>query len=55
MGADDGYICQFSPDTSTFWGARNSLELGACLRPAPGVRPQAAPRRIVGQVGGVGC
>ncbi|KAI8472481.1 MAG: tocopherol cyclase-domain-containing protein [Monoraphidium minutum] len=47
MGADDGYICQFSKDTSAFWGARNSLELGACLRPAPAAPPGAAPRRMV--------
>jgi hypothetical protein len=51
MGADDGYVCQFARDTGGFWGARNSLELGACFKPAPGARAGAAPRRIVPQVG----
>ena len=50
MGADDGYICQFARNTSIFWGARNEMELGACFRPSPAVRPQAAPRRMVSAV-----
>ncbi|KAH7288283.1 hypothetical protein KP509_31G020300 [Ceratopteris richardii] len=28
MGADDGYICQFSKETNSFWGTRHELELG---------------------------
>jgi hypothetical protein len=54
MGADDGYICQFSRATEGFWGARNALELGASFKAAPGARPGAAPRRIMPQVGGRG-
>ncbi|GBF94640.1 tocopherol cyclase [Raphidocelis subcapitata] len=49
MGIDDGYICQFSRDTGSFWGARNSLELGATFSVAPGAAARGAPRRIVTQ------
>ncbi len=52
MGADDGYICQFEKDTGAFWGARNSLELGACFKTRPGVRAAGAPRQVVAQVRG---
>ena len=61
MGADDGYICQFSRDTGGFWAARNSLELGATFRPAAaaggggaaagaaGARQRPPPRRMLPQ------
>jgi len=50
MGADDGYICQFTSDTSAFWGARNKLELGACFKPLPAVRQRQVVGRMVPQV-----
>jgi hypothetical protein len=50
MGPDDGYICQFSKDQSTFWAARNSLELGACIKAAPTYTGRRAPQRMVAQV-----
>jgi tocopherol cyclase len=42
MGADDGYICQFTRDTGAFWAARNALELGACFRPQPAAAAAAS-------------
>lgn len=36
MGPDDGYICQYDSDTSTFWADRNELALGSGLRSGPG-------------------
>ena len=32
MGPDDGYICQFSRETSSFWADRNDLLLGAGIK-----------------------
>ena len=39
MGPDDGYICQFSRNTGSFWADRNDLALGAGLKAlGPGAR-----------------
>lgn len=35
MGPDDGYILQYSKDTSPFWAAPQSLSLGATFRANP--------------------
>ncbi len=42
----DGYCCQFSRDTRSFWANAHRLELGATLRPKLNV----VPTRIVDQV-----
>lgn len=39
MGADDGYICQYSQDTTSFWGSRHELELGNTFKAKPGQKP----------------
>lgn len=39
MGADDGYICQYSQDTRSFWGSRHELELGNTFEAKPGQKP----------------
>ncbi|KAF8055647.1 VTE1 [Scenedesmus sp. PABB004] len=44
MGPDDGYVCQFSRDTSPFWASRHTLELGAVLRRRPTAAQRALPR-----------
>lgn len=45
MGPDDGYICQYTPDTECFWAERDSLALGA------GMRATAQARRKTNQGG----
>lgn len=42
MGPDDGYLLQYSKDTSPFWAARQSLALGCVFKekPAPPNAPQ---------------
>ncbi|KAI5073573.1 hypothetical protein GOP47_0011586 [Adiantum capillus-veneris] len=42
MGADDGYLCQYSQDTGSFWGSRHELELGNTFRAKPGQKSPAA-------------
>ncbi len=52
MGPGDGYICQYTRDTGAFWAGRNSLELGACAKPRPGVVPGKRIQRMMSEVGG---
>eukprot|EP00892_Ulva_mutabilis_P012116 jgi/Ulvmu1/9277/UM050_0026.1 len=47
MGPEDGYIAQSSTDLSRFWGDRNELRLGACLKPAPARRHGKLPMEMV--------
>lgn len=49
MGPDDGYICQFSRDTNTFWAERNTLALGATFRAANGRAARQGPKALLPQ------
>lgn len=53
MGPDDGYICQFDKDVKSFWASRNSLELGATFKAAPGAGGRL-PQSMVSEVGACG-
>lgn len=46
MGPNDGYLCQYSNDTSIFWAEEGALELGACFRGSA-----SPPRSIIPPVG----
>lgn len=50
MGPDDTYIAQTSSDISTFWGDRNRMRLGACLKQAPARTHGVVPRKAVPEV-----
>lgn len=50
MGPGDGYIAQASTDLGRFWGDRNDLQLGACLKPAPARRHGKVPMEMVPEV-----
>lgn len=42
MGADDGYLCQYTQETGSFWGSRHELALGNTFLPRPGQTPPVA-------------
>lgn len=44
MGPSDGYIVQWQPTVSDFWGSRHALELGYTFETRPG---QRAPRGLM--------
>jgi Tocopherol cyclase len=50
MGPSDGYIAQTSTDLQSFWGERNSLALGACLKAAPARRHGRVPKGMMPRV-----
>jgi Tocopherol cyclase len=50
MGPGDGYIAQTSTDMQKFWGERNSLALGACLKAAPARRHGRVPKGMMPRV-----
>jgi Tocopherol cyclase len=50
MGPSDGYIAQTSTDLQSFWGERNSLALGACLKAAPARRHRGIPKGMMPRV-----
>eukprot|EP00250_Pteridium_aquilinum_P011067 c19816_g1_i1 orf=127-1464(+) len=39
MGADDGYICEYSQETGSFWGSRHELALGNTFKTKLGQKP----------------
>ncbi|XP_027354636.1 tocopherol cyclase, chloroplastic isoform X3 [Abrus precatorius] len=39
LGADDKYICQYSPESEHFWGSRHELMLGNTFVPKPNLKP----------------
>ncbi|CAI8599814.1 unnamed protein product [Vicia faba] len=39
LGADDKYICQYSPESHNFWGSRNELMLGNTFAAKPNSKP----------------
>lgn len=46
MGPNDGYLCQFSRNTGTFWANPHDLALGANIKP----KSTASPRTMVPEV-----
>lgn len=50
MGPGDGYLAQSSTDLKRFWGDRNDLKLGACLKPANARRHGKIPMEMVPEV-----
>ncbi|XP_031101652.1 tocopherol cyclase, chloroplastic [Ipomoea triloba] len=39
LGADDKYICQYTPESNNFWGERHELSLGNTFIAQTGARP----------------